>query len=107
MSFGLHLKKLRKGRGVTQEELANSIGKHVTQIKRYENNGSEPTVSVLLDIAKALDVSLDKLILNSDSHLTEVDISLKESFQKIVLLPENKKKTILDLLDAFIKQNMK
>jgi len=105
MSFGVHLKQLRKSKKVTQEQLAIAIGKHVTQIKRYENDSSEPTASILIKISSALKVSLDELILHDNSLLNGLDKDLKTSFNKVMSLPENKKKSVLDLLQAFIEQN--
>ncbi|MFD0963841.1 helix-turn-helix domain-containing protein [Pseudofulvibacter geojedonensis] len=107
MSFGAHLKKIRKGNKVTQEELANAIGKHVTQIKRYESGSSEPNVTTFYEISKALNVSIEELLSYSTNQDSEIDSKLKESFKKLLELPENKKFSILDLLEAFINQNKK
>lgn len=105
MSFGTHLKQLRKSKKVTQEQLAIAIGKHVTQIKRYESDNSEPTASILIKISNALKVSLDELILYDNSVLNSLDKDLKASFNNVMSLPENKKESVLDLLQAFIEQN--
>lgn len=105
MSFGTHLKQLRKSKKVTQEQLAVAIGKHVTQIKRYESDSSEPTVTTLINISNALEVSLDELILYNNSALNALDKDLKTNFSRVMSLPENKKKSVLDLLQAFIQQN--
>lgn len=92
---------------MTQAELAIAIGKHVTQVKRYENDGSEPNVSTLIEISKALNIAVEELVFYRNQKDSEVDTKLKDSFRKLLDLPENKKVSILDLLEAFINQNQK
>lgn len=62
MSFGTRLATLRKQRGLTQPALAETIGIHVSQLRRYEAGTSQPTLDVLRRLALALTVSADVLI---------------------------------------------
>lgn len=56
--LGLRIGYLRRLKGVTQEELAERVNKHVTFIGAIEAPGSTRTVSIdtLFDIAAALDI---------------------------------------------------
>ena len=47
VKFPEHLAQLRKGRGFTQPQLAEKIGLHVAQIRRYEAGTSQPTLDVI------------------------------------------------------------
>lgn len=48
--------------GITQEQLANSIGKDKQFINRYENDGANPTAFVLKQLAQVLEISIDELL---------------------------------------------
>ena len=56
-AFGLHLKKVRKSKAVTQEELAFRTGLELSQIGRIERGVINTSISNVFDIAKALKIS--------------------------------------------------
>jgi transcriptional regulator with XRE-family HTH domain len=62
MDFAARLTAARKQRGLTQQALAEHVGVHVTQIRRYEAGTSAPTLDVLRKIAIALHVTTDSLV---------------------------------------------
>jgi len=62
MTFSEHLLKLRKGKGLSQEELAKQLGLSVHTYQRYEYGEREPTLSTLIALADFYDISLDKLV---------------------------------------------
>ena len=69
MNFGENLKRIRKDRGITQEELKNALGlKTRTMIHYYENDISQPSLDTSIAIADYLGVSLDELTGGSDSN---------------------------------------
>ena len=55
------LKELRKESKLTQQELADKAGLHLTYIGHLELGKYHPTVFVMWKIAKVLGVSIDKL----------------------------------------------
>jgi len=59
---GLNLKKIRLGRGLSQEALAFECGLHRTYISGVERGVRNPTVLVLEKIAMALDVPSSRLL---------------------------------------------
>ena len=61
MEFGYNLKRLRKQRGWSQDELAALLGTTKQVISRYENNQRVPRLSVVSDYARKLGVSLRTL----------------------------------------------
>ena len=63
--LGLSIKLARVRKGLSQEELAELAGLHRTYIGMVERAERNITVINLIQIAKALDVSLDKLFDNS------------------------------------------
>ena len=86
-SLALRLKQLRKSRGLTQEKLAELIGRDTKHISKLEIAGSYPSIDTLERIAVALDVEI-KEFFDFDSFK---DANLiKEEFKKIVNFSDEK-----------------
>ncbi|MBY0427200.1 MAG: helix-turn-helix domain-containing protein [Cytophagales bacterium] len=62
ISFGDRLSKLRKQKGVTQEELAERAGISQVQVARIEKGKLNTTISTIYGIAGALGVSPKDII---------------------------------------------
>lgn len=62
MSFKKNLKILRKGHGLTQEQLGEILHVSRTAISNYENGKMEPSISMLLNLSKFFEVSVDQLL---------------------------------------------
>lgn len=60
--FGENLRKLRKGRGLTQSELGGQIGLSKAVISKYETGLGYPSFDVLIRIARFFGVSTDFLL---------------------------------------------
>lgn len=60
-TFGKNLKTERENAGFNQKQLALRIGTSQQRISEWECDKVEPTVSNIVAIAKALDVSFDEL----------------------------------------------
>ena len=58
----MNLKEIRKGKGLTQEELADAIGMDQASISRIENRKQPVTVEQLRSIADALEVPIEQLV---------------------------------------------
>ncbi len=62
INLGKRIAQLRKRKNLDQTELAAILnGKDKQAINRYEKQGANPTAFLLVQIAKALSVSLDEL----------------------------------------------
>lgn len=64
-----NIKKYRKDKNLTQNQLAKLINKKEITIRRYEKGDITPPIPVILDIAIALDVSIED-ILTGDPKIT-------------------------------------
>lgn len=60
--LGNRIKLLRKEQGITQEQLADCLNVSRQSITGYENDGVEPSLSVLIKIADRFNISLDYLL---------------------------------------------
>lgn len=62
LKFGQKMQKVRKDKGVTQEELAARLSMHRTYIGLIERGERNPTIRTLYKIAKALKVPASDLL---------------------------------------------
>ena len=63
---GRNLKRIRKERGWSQEELAFESGLHRTYISGTERGARNPTIVILARLAKTLRVTVDQLVKSSE-----------------------------------------
>jgi transcriptional regulator with XRE-family HTH domain len=60
--FGAHLRMVRIDAGLSQPQLANKAGIELSQISRIELGKTDPTMSTVSIIAKALGITLSELV---------------------------------------------
>ena len=61
-SFGEKLKRLRKSRNLTQEQLADALGVSFQSVSRWENGTNYPDIELIPEIAAYFDISADDLL---------------------------------------------
>lgn len=91
---------LRKDRGMTQQALAEIVGIHVVQLRRYESGGSQPTLDVIRHLAVALSVSADTLLFGKDER--GPDAELRFQFEAVSQFDPEDKKAARAVLDGLI-----
>jgi len=81
-NIGAIIKESRTRKDLTQEKLAELIGKNQQDINRYENNGNLPGIDVWKLICKVLDIPLDVYFLGSNApeEITIVSDSKKQIY---------------------------
>lgn len=62
MKFSECLKQAREKAGITQKELAEKLNVPAPMISRYETSDTEPRIGFVVEIAKALGITLNELI---------------------------------------------
>ncbi|WP_233602940.1 helix-turn-helix domain-containing protein [Pedobacter sp. KBW06] len=60
LKISYRIKEIRKERGITIQELADRAGVSKGLISQIENNRTVPSLMVLIDIIKSLDVDLNQ-----------------------------------------------
>lgn len=60
--IGIKLKELRLIKGYTQEQIANIIDVNTSHISNIENNRVKVSLTALVQICKALDVTVDYVL---------------------------------------------
>lgn len=103
MEFPERLTALRKERGLTQQTLADLVGVHVLQVRRYEGGTSQPTLKVIKHLAQALRVSANALVF--DAAERGPDEELRFQFEAVARMPKKEKEAIRAMLKAMIVKN--
>lgn len=62
MSLGTTISRLRAGKGLSQEELANALGVSRQSISKWETDSSVPELDKLVRLSDMFGVSLDQLV---------------------------------------------
>lgn len=76
MDFAERLSAVRAVRSLTQQQLADAAGIHVTQLRRYEAGTAEPSLRVLHALAVALSASADELLFDKPRGPTAGSLSV-------------------------------
>jgi transcriptional regulator with XRE-family HTH domain len=100
MDFATRLAAARKERGLTQQALADRVGIHVTQIRRYEAGTSSPTLDVLAKIALSMNVTTDSLVFGE--HDRDPDEDLRLSYEATRHLDPDEREMVKGLIEAVL-----
>jgi transcriptional regulator with XRE-family HTH domain len=84
-SLGKKISELRKGKGITQDDMAERLNVSPQAVSKWENDISCPDIMLLPKIANMLSVTVDELLTDTPKKQTEV-------------LPEDKRKCVDDLM---------
>ncbi len=108
--IGTRIKNLRENMDLKQTQIASLL--HISQqnYSRYENGQREMPISILVGLAELFDVSVDYLVgvsmtkkdLSAIGSRTVCGHSLKDTINDMVLLDDERLRTVIDYVD-FIK----
>jgi transcriptional regulator with XRE-family HTH domain len=101
--FAARLVEARKQRGLTQQTLADEVGVHVSQERRYEAGASQPTLEVLAGLAVVLGVSLDWLVFGEEGRSRDRD--LRHAFDDVTRMTPKERATVLVVIEAIRYQH--
>jgi len=100
MSLSRRLIDLRKQQGLTQQQMANTIGIHVNSLKKYENGQAQPSLDVLKKIAISIHISTDFLLFEEHERGPTDDLAFQ--FEAISQMPDDEQIVIREVLDSLI-----
>jgi transcriptional regulator with XRE-family HTH domain len=101
-NFPQYLVALRKGKKLTQQQLADLAHISVVQLRRYEGGSSQPTLDVIRNLALALGVTTDQLAFGKDERGPDDDLRLQ--FEAVSRFEPEAKKVVQQVLDSMILQ---
>jgi transcriptional regulator with XRE-family HTH domain len=103
--FGERLAAARKAAGLTQTQLAGRLSLSQQMIDYYERRAKNPTADFIRKAAAALNVSVDTLLGHEvkNGRKPGPPSQLERRVSAVRQLPRDKQKTVLQLLDAFLR----
>ena len=108
ITFGQRLTEFRKAVGLTQVQLAESIGSTQRALSYYENDGGYPPLPVVAQLAAALGVSADELLGVAAAPRRSVVKAAEDAetrrlwkkFQQLLTLPEKDQRAVMRLVNS-------
>jgi len=105
MDIGNKIKLFRNNKGLSQKEVALSIGIDQAQYSRIEGGKVEPTLSSLEKIAEALGIEVaDLFSKDQPTNINSYDKDVVERLQLLDQLEETEKKSIFHIMDMAISK---
>lgn len=101
-NYGALVKSLRQKMGLTQNQVAESLGVTPGYISNVENNRTAMSLRILTYYARLIGCSLDALIGELDSEYSETALDRK-LYQTILKLDIDTKKKLLKTLEIWTK----
>lgn len=65
----LRLKEIMNQKGISREDLANKVGVSMTTISNISSEKNLPTISLLLQLAEALDIDIREMFIPTKGSL--------------------------------------
>ena len=105
--FAERLKKLRKEKKISQQELAQMVGVDIRQISRYEGGKIVPYAETIVKLANVFNVTTDYLLIkNAPRKPFRFDEEeLLEHIEEIRNLTDEDKKCLYHYIDALVAKN--
>jgi len=105
-SFGQRLARLRKERGLTQQQVAESTGLIQVLVSSYERDKLRLNADMILRFAQVLNVSADELLKGSKTEPApakkQPSIKLVRRMEQIEALPLYEQRALLTTIDKFL-----
>ena len=82
-SIGSRIAKYRKGKGLTQEALANQMGVSSQAVSKWETDASCPDITALPQLCKILGITTDELLTGNNSDVKLVSGSERKPMEEL------------------------
>lgn len=104
-TLGERIAILRKQKGMNQEEFADISGKMINTISNIERGLSDPKVTTLLSLSKALDISIEELFskTNSLQNTEELPNNINSILQMLKKQDDKTLKVIQKQIEALLE----
>jgi transcriptional regulator with XRE-family HTH domain len=108
MNIGGKLKKLRKIRDISQDELSKALSISKTNIARYETNKQLPSAEIIKKLAEFFEVSADYFLFDEEKNIPSARIknkTLLKQFEEVDSMSEVYRNLVVGLIDCVIAKN--
>ncbi len=100
MPFAERLTALRKQLSLTQQALADIAGIHVSQVRKYETDVTQPSIDAVKKLAVALSVPTDLLLFDKDERGPDDDLRLE--FEAMARLDPEERKIVKAVIQSVV-----
>jgi len=107
VQLGAHIAELRKAHGITQIQMAESLGVSQQTINSYEVARRRIPASALPLLARLLTVTIDEMLgepIKKTNGKRGPMPKLQQQIERVSLLPRAKQKFVMDMLETVIQQ---
>ena len=91
---GHFIAKLRKKKGLTQDELGNMLGISGKSVSKWERGLNMPDISLIYKLSEVFDVDLNQLLNGEDAIKSVVDLQNEENAIKSVVDLQNEENAV-------------
>lgn len=104
MDIAEQIKKIRKEKGLSQQDVADKLSMNRVQYNRIETGKSDPTMNILQRIANVLDINVVEFFeaKNNDTEVHTVNEPLLQKVRLLEELDEVQKNSICNMIDTAI-----
>jgi transcriptional regulator with XRE-family HTH domain len=104
MDIAEQIKKIRKEKGLSQQDVADKLSMNMVQYNRIETGKSGPTMNILQRIANVLDINVVEFFEanNNDTEVHTVNEPLLQKVRLLEELDEVQKNSICNMIDTAI-----
>ena len=106
MDLGSKIKNLREVEKISQEQLAKTLKINRNYLSRIETGKSEPTSSILKDLANIFNISIDSL-LDISKNETSCEEKVNTIYKKIKYLDNNDLDFLIRIIEVMTKEFIK
>ena len=106
-SIGARIARLRRDKGMTQQELAKLLGVSQPVVSDYENDVIKVSGEMVIELARALGSSADEILGLEKLAASSAPIKnrrLYRQLQNIEKLPKRDQQALLRTIDAFLSK---
>lgn len=84
-TIGNRIAKYRKGKGLTQEALANQMGVSSQAVSKWETDASCPDITALPQLCRILGITTDELLTGNSNEVKLVTAAERKPMEELVL----------------------
>ena len=106
MDLGNKIKNLREIEKISQEQLAKTLKINRNYLSRIETGKSEPTSSILKDLANIFNISIDSLLNVSNNESSNQD-KINDITKRIKYLDNNDLDFLIRIIEVMTKEFVK
>ena len=106
MDLGIKIKNLREIEKISQEQLAKTLKINRNYLSRIETGKSEPTSSILKDLANIFNISIDSLLDISNNETSNED-KIDMIYKRLKYLDNNDLDFLIRVTEVMTKEFVK